>query len=75
MELNTKQAYQFLREQRPVLLEQGLRVQVPEWWDQPDGATGGAAQAHERCARGGARGDGSGAGRGRGEPAGAWRLW
>jgi non-specific serine/threonine protein kinase len=40
MELNTKQAYQFLREQRPVLLEQGFGVQAPEWWDQPSARLG-----------------------------------
>ncbi len=40
MELNTRQAYQFLREQRPVLLEQGFGVQAPEWWDQPSARLG-----------------------------------
>lgn len=33
--LNTKQAYEFLREMRPILLEQGIGIQAPEWWDSP----------------------------------------
>lgn len=35
LELDTKQAYQFLREIRPLLLEQGFDVDAPVWWDQP----------------------------------------
>ncbi len=35
IELTTKQAYDFLREQRPILIEQGFGVVVPEWWDSP----------------------------------------
>jgi SNF2 family DNA or RNA helicase len=35
LELNTKKAYEFLREVRPVLLEQGFGVLSPEWWDSP----------------------------------------
>ncbi|MFZ4574681.1 MAG: DEAD/DEAH box helicase [Phycisphaerales bacterium] len=35
LELNTKQAYEFLREVRPILLEQGFGVQSPDWWDTP----------------------------------------
>lgn len=33
--LTTKQAYEFLREVRPILMEQGFAVQVPDWWDSP----------------------------------------
>ncbi len=33
--LSTKQAYEFLREVRPVLLEQGFGSQAPEWWESP----------------------------------------
>lgn len=33
--LSTKQAYEFLREIKPVLLEQGFGVTVPDWWDSP----------------------------------------
>lgn len=35
LELDTGQAYQFLREMRPLLLEQGFAVDAPPWWDQP----------------------------------------
>lgn len=35
VELDTKQAYEFLREIRPLLMEQGFGVIVPEWWDSP----------------------------------------
>jgi SNF2 family DNA or RNA helicase len=35
LELTTTQAYEFLREVRPVLLEQGFGVQSPDWWDSP----------------------------------------
>jgi hypothetical protein len=37
VELNTVQAYEFLRDVRPVLEESGVAVIVPEWWDQPLG--------------------------------------
>jgi non-specific serine/threonine protein kinase len=40
MSLNTRQAYAFLREHRPVLMEQGFGVQAPEWWDQPSARLG-----------------------------------
>jgi SNF2 family DNA or RNA helicase len=33
--LTTKQAYEFLREVRPALIEQGFGASVPEWWDSP----------------------------------------
>ncbi|VAX39025.1 Helicase, SNF2/RAD54 family, partial [hydrothermal vent metagenome] len=35
LDLDTKKAYEFLREVRPLLLEQGFVVDAPEWWDQP----------------------------------------
>ncbi|MBK7404445.1 MAG: DEAD/DEAH box helicase [Phycisphaerales bacterium] len=35
LELDTSQAYQFLREVRPLLIEQGFSVEAPVWWDQP----------------------------------------
>ena len=35
LELNTKQAYQFLRDTAPVLSEQGITVVAPPWWDSP----------------------------------------
>lgn len=33
--LNTRQAYEFLREVSPVLAEQGFVVESPTWWDTP----------------------------------------
>jgi hypothetical protein len=35
LELTTSEAYQFLREIRPLLIEQGFHVDAPEWWDSP----------------------------------------
>ena len=35
VELTTKQAHQFLREVRPLLLEEGVSVEAPGWWDSP----------------------------------------
>ncbi|MFG0284441.1 MAG: SNF2-related protein [Phycisphaerales bacterium JB039] len=35
LKLTTRQAYEFLREFRPVLAEQGVEVEAPEWWDAP----------------------------------------
>ena len=35
LSLPTRQAYEFLREVRPILLEQGFGVDVPVWWDSP----------------------------------------
>lgn len=35
LELTTSEAYQFLREIRPLLLEQGFTVEAPDWWDSP----------------------------------------
>lgn len=33
--LDTRRAYEFLREVRPILVEQGFGVAVPPWWDSP----------------------------------------
>ncbi len=33
--LSTRAAYDFLREQRPILMEQGFAVEAPAWWDSP----------------------------------------
>ncbi len=38
--LNTRHAYEFLREVRPVLLEQGFAVEAPPWWDTPTARLG-----------------------------------
>jgi SNF2 family DNA or RNA helicase len=35
IDLTTDEAYKFLREIRPVLLEQGIGIQAPDWWDSP----------------------------------------
>ncbi len=35
LELTTPEAYQFLREIRPLMIEQGFAVTAPEWWDSP----------------------------------------
>jgi superfamily II DNA or RNA helicase len=35
LELTTAEAYRFLREVRPILLEQGFGAEAPAWWDQP----------------------------------------
>jgi len=35
LDLTTSEAYQFLREIRPLLIEQGFGVDAPEWWDSP----------------------------------------
>jgi len=35
LKLLTAQAYEFLRDWRSVLMEQGFCVQVPRWWDSP----------------------------------------
>jgi SNF2 family DNA or RNA helicase len=40
VELPTRQAYQFLREVKPILDEQGFGVIAPEWWDQPSARLG-----------------------------------
>jgi hypothetical protein len=35
LELSTTEAYKFLREFRPILMEQGFGVVAPDWWDSP----------------------------------------
>ncbi len=44
LELNTKQAYEFLREIRPVLLDQGFGVGAPSWWESPSARLGARLQ-------------------------------
>jgi SNF2 family DNA or RNA helicase len=38
--LGTRKAYEFLREVRPILLEQGFAVEAPTWWDSPTARLG-----------------------------------
>lgn len=38
--LETKEAYTFLREIKPILLESGFAVETPGWWDSPVGRLG-----------------------------------
>ncbi len=38
--LETKEAYKFLREIKPILLESGFAVETPQWWDSPTGRLG-----------------------------------
>ncbi len=38
--LGTDEAYRFLREIKPVLLESGFSVETPVWWDTPSGRFG-----------------------------------
>lgn len=38
--LSTDEAYRFLREIRPVLVESGFEVESPSWWDSPTGRLG-----------------------------------
>ncbi|MBL4591051.1 MAG: DEAD/DEAH box helicase, partial [Phycisphaerales bacterium] len=38
--LETKEAYHFLREVRPVLVEQGFEVRCPPWWESQAGRLG-----------------------------------
>ncbi len=40
IDLSTNQAYEFLREIRPVLVEQGFGVEAPGWWESPVGRLG-----------------------------------
>ncbi len=35
IDLETKHAYEFLREIRPLMIEQGFGIQAPEWWESP----------------------------------------
>ncbi len=34
LDLDTRQAYQFMRDLRPIMLEAGFFVEVPQWWGQ-----------------------------------------
>ncbi len=38
--LKTVEAYEFLREVRPLLVEQGFGVRSPDWWEAPTGRLG-----------------------------------
>ncbi|MEM9065236.1 MAG: DEAD/DEAH box helicase [Planctomycetota bacterium] len=38
--LETQEAYRFLREIRPLLIEQGVSVEVPDWWESPSARLG-----------------------------------
>src|SRR5690606_15192298 len=40
VQLKTVEAYEFLREVRPLLVEQGFGVRSPEWWEAPSGRLG-----------------------------------
>jgi len=40
IDLTTKQAYEFLREVRPLLIEQGVGAIAPEWWEAPGSRLG-----------------------------------
>ncbi|MFA6045781.1 MAG: DEAD/DEAH box helicase [Phycisphaerales bacterium] len=40
LDLSTRDAYEFLREIRPILLEQGFAVEAPDWWDSPAARVG-----------------------------------
>jgi len=43
-ELTTSQAYQLLREIRPILIDQGFGVICPDWWDTPSARIGSRLQ-------------------------------
>lgn len=60
IELNTRQAYEFLREIKTILQEQGFGVMSPEWWDTP-GARLGARLKLDSGPTVGASGSGPGA--------------
>ncbi|MEM1164764.1 MAG: DEAD/DEAH box helicase [Planctomycetota bacterium] len=40
LELSTNKAYEFLREYRPLLSEQGFWISAPEWWETPSARLG-----------------------------------
>ncbi len=42
--LTTSKAYEFLREHRPILIEQGFGAIAPEWWDAPTSRLGARLQ-------------------------------
>ncbi|HYE63472.1 MAG TPA: DEAD/DEAH box helicase [Phycisphaerales bacterium] len=40
LNVSTRKAYEFLREVRPILIEQGFGVEAPSWWDSPTARLG-----------------------------------
>lgn len=50
LSLNTKHAYEFLREVRPLLIEQGFGVEAPSWWDTPAARLGAKLRLESRGA-------------------------
>ncbi len=44
LRLTTNQAYTFLREIRPLLIDQGVAIEAPEWWDSPESRIGARLQ-------------------------------
>ncbi len=44
LDLTTNEAYEFLRQHKPVLEESGIRVLVPQWWDEPASRLGARLQ-------------------------------
>jgi SNF2 family DNA or RNA helicase len=40
LSLSTKEAYEFLRDVKPILEEQGFEVEAPGWWDSPSARLG-----------------------------------
>jgi len=64
MELKTNEAYQFLRDFRPVLQEAGFEVLAPDWWGQTANRVGARLliESDQAPAEGGASGGGGGVG-------------
>ncbi|GJQ28666.1 MAG: ATP-dependent helicase [Phycisphaerae bacterium] len=50
LRLTTRHAYEFLREIRPLLIEQGFGVEAPEWWDTPAARLGAKLRLESRGA-------------------------
>jgi superfamily II DNA or RNA helicase len=46
--LTTRQAYEFLREVRPLLQEQGFGVEAPAWWEAPSARLGARLRLESR---------------------------
>jgi len=44
LELTTTEAYRFLRDVRPLLMEQGFGVAAPDWWESPSARLGARLQ-------------------------------
>jgi SNF2 family DNA or RNA helicase len=53
LELNTKQAYSFLRESAPLLEQNGFGVLLPSWWDKPSERIGVKIRLKDPLDRGG----------------------